>query len=396
MKFAKFTQAAILLWVGLAALPPSSAQTYTVLYTFQGGTDGALPFGGLIRDSAGNLYGTSAGFFAGTTMGSVFKLSPKGKFKLLRNFGTGGVGGALPYAGLVLDPAGNLYGDTYIGGGSNEGTIFKLDKKGNFGVLYSFGGGRDGAGPGEPLILDQAGNLYGTTTYGGTPNCNGSTEVGCGTVFKLNTAGKEKVLHRFSRSRLVGDLPYAGLLRDSAGNLYGSAALGGPAGGGTLFKLDPADNLTVLHSFQGQSDGAQPRGALIQDSAGNLYGTTVDNGGTAFKLDVQGNETVFYSFSYATGITPSGLVMDLAGNFYGTTSGGGSQACGSGCGVVFKLDPLGNETVLHSFTGGADGFDPLAGVIIDSSGNLYGTATYGGGTSDVCPAGCGVVFKITP
>jgi uncharacterized repeat protein (TIGR03803 family) len=147
------------------------------------------------------LYGTTAGGQAGTTMGSVFRLSPKGKFKLLRNFGAGGVGGALPYAALVMDLAGNLYGDTYSGGSSNEGTIFKLDKKGNFGVLYSFAGGRDGAGPGEPLILDPTGNLYGTTILGGTGNCNEEKEVGCGVVFKLDTTGKERVLHRSLEGR---------------------------------------------------------------------------------------------------------------------------------------------------------------------------------------------------
>ena len=154
MQFVKFTQAAILLFVGSAALPLSGAQTYTVLYTFQGGTDGALPFGGLIRDSAGNLYGTTAGFMAGTTMGSVFRLSPSGKFKVLYNFGTGSTGGAASYAALVRDANDNLYGTTALGGSSNQGTIFKLDNSGTFTVLHNFSGYKDGSGPAAPMILD--------------------------------------------------------------------------------------------------------------------------------------------------------------------------------------------------------------------------------------------------
>jgi uncharacterized repeat protein (TIGR03803 family) len=406
MSLTKLIQAALLLLVGMTAVPSGWAQTYTVLYTFKGRADGALPFGGLIRDSSGNLYGTTAGTLAGagTTMGSIFKLGPSGTFKLLHNFGAGGTGGAAPYAALLQDFAGNLYGTTGYGGTSGQGTVFRLDNEGKFGVLYSFFGGIDGSGPDAPLIFDPAGNLYGTTVGGGTPNCDPNKGVGCGTVFMLDTRGKEKVLHRFPSSRKVGDLPYSGLIRDAAGNLYGMASFGGPAGNGTVFKLDPAGNLTVLHAFQSQSDGAQPRGVLIQDAAGNFYGTTVsgasptDDGGTAFKLDPQGNETAFYNFAYPTGIIPSSLIMDSAGNFYGTTYQGGTigPACNYGCGTVFKLDPSGNQTVLYGFSGRTDGGSPLAGLVIDAAGNLYGTATFGGTVNSACPSGCGVVFKITP
>ncbi len=396
----------VLVLIALFVEGSAWAQTYTVLYSFTGGTDGALPFGRLIVDSAGNFYGTTTGSQAGTTMGSVFKLSTRGKFKLLHNFGTGGAGGAGPSAGLVRDQEGNLYGTTAGGGSAGQGTVFKLDKNGKYWVLYSFAGARDGAEPVASLFLDPSGTLYGTTFLGGTLNCDPNKGVGCGVVFTVDSVtGKEKVLRRFSSSRKYGDLPIAGLLQDAAGNLYGTNSFGGPAGNGTVFKLDPAGKETVLHAFQSQSDGAQPSSELIQDAAGNFYGTTIngdsplDSGGTVFKLDPNGNETVLYNFSYFTGIEPTaGLSMDSAGNFYGTTYRGGTQnqACPDGCGVVFKLDPSGTETVLYSFVGGSDGANPYAGLVIDAHGNLYGTVAYGGIVNSNCPAGCGVVFKITP
>jgi uncharacterized repeat protein (TIGR03803 family) len=391
MSFAKFTSTSLLLLIGLAAIPSGWAQTYTVLYSFTGGTDGAHPTGGLILDSADNLYGTTEGA-GGTTQGSVFRLSPKGKFTLLHNFGAGGAGGADPVAGLVRDSAGNLYGTTFGGGSVGPGTVFKLDKKNNFSVLHSFSG-PDGAQPTAPVILDSAGNLYGTTNSGGNSKCdNGS---GCGVVFKLDTEGNETVLYAFAAPK-NGKNPYAGLLRDSAGNLYGTTTAGGHANFGTVFEVNPAGSETVLYTFQTLADGDDPWSPLIQDAAGNFYGTTTTGGkgsceddtcGVVFKLDTNGNETVLYSFTGSSGGAHplAGLIMDSAGNLYGTTSG-----------TVFKLDPAGNLTVLHTFTPGADGELPYAGLSMDPARNLYGTASQGGNLNDCQEQGCGVVFKITP
>jgi uncharacterized repeat protein (TIGR03803 family) len=402
MSFRNFTQAILLLLLGSSAVPSSWSQTYTVLYSFTGGTDGAVPVGGLIQDPAGDLYGTTEGILSGTTRGSVFKLSLSGKFSLLHNFGAGGAGGASPEAGLVMDSAGDLYGTTFSGGGSGQGTVFVLPKKGKFSVLYSFSGEKDGWAPAARLMLDPAGNLYGTTYLGGSPNCKVGLGTSCGVVFKLDTKGHRTVLHRFTKPKMDGDFPLGGLLRDAGGNLYGTDSLGGPANDGTVFKLDPAGRETVLHSFSGP-DGAVPESGLIEDATGNFYGTTSSGGdlGTVYKLDPQSNETVLYTFTGGNdgGVPIGDLIRDSAGNLYGTTyAGGKNTACfdGEGCGVVFKLDSSGNETVLHSFTGGRDGFGPEAGLVMDATGNLYGTANFGGTVNRECAGGCGVVFKITP
>ena len=243
------------------------------------------------------------------------------------------------------------------------------------------GTGADGAWPNEGVIRDSAGNLYGTTSQGGT--------AGWGVVYKLDTAGHETVLYTFTGGA-DGGWPYVGVMRDPAGNLYGTATYGGTAGAGVVFKLDTAGQEAVLYSFTGGADGRNPYGGVIRDSAGNLYGTTVEGGtansGVVYKLDTTGHETVLYSFTGGPdGGGPSGVIRDSAGNLYGTASGGTA-----GQGVVYELDTAGQETVLHSFTGGADGYYPNGGVIRDSAGNLYGTTSNGGQT------GGGVVFKLKP
>ena len=400
MSFAKLTRSAfLLLLVGFGGAPSSWGQTFTVLYSFTGGTDGAEPSGGVILDSFGNVYGTSEGTIA--AKGSIFKLSTAGKFTLLHNFG-GGAGGAYPEAALIRDSVGNLYGTASAGGSAGQGTVFELPKKGKFTVLHNFSGVLDGSDPVAPLTLDAAGNLYGTTNLGGSPNCNAlGLYSSCGTVFKLDTKGRRTILHRFTELRKDGDFPSAGLLRDAAGNLYSTTTAGGSGGLGIVFKLDTEGDETVLHAFH-DTDGAVPFSGLIQDASGNFYGTTAGGDfGTVYKLDPQGNETVLYTFTGGDdGSDPfDSLVMDAAGNLYGTTyAGGKNTACfdGEGCGVVFKLDPSGQETVLHSFTGGTDGFEPESALVMDAAGNLYGTTNFGGIVNDECAGGCGVVFKITP
>ena len=393
----------------LFAIQSAQAQTFTALYTFRGKGDGEYPAGGVLRDRAGHLYGVT---YAGGSFnyGTVFEIDPGGKDTVLHSFWSGD--GAQPEASLVRDSQGNLYGTTYNGGALEGGkcihgcgTVFKLDSAGKLTVLYAFSGGSDGGNPTAGLLLGPNGDLYGTTTAGGNLSCHDGTYVGCGVVFKLDANGKQTVLHTFARTD--GEDPSGGLIRDKAGNLYGVTAYGGSAVWGTVFKLDPTGKETVLYSFTGKTDGGLPEGTLVQDAAGNLYGVAAVDGdphcrcGLVFKVDQTGKETVLYTFLGGTdGSEPfEGVIRDSAGNLYGTTSFGGSSGCdGLSCGTVFKLDTSGNETVLYTFTGGSDGAVPSAGLLMDKSGNLYGAAGYGGDLS--CGwnpyGGCGVVFKLTP
>jgi uncharacterized repeat protein (TIGR03803 family) len=353
----------------------------TVLYSFTGGADGGSPWAGVIRDSAGNLYGTTSGGGA-SACGAVYELNTAGQQAVLFSFPST-VDGFYPEAGLVRDSAGNLYGTTSSGGTADAGVVYELTAKGQETVLYTFTGAADGGNPYAGLILDPAGNLYGTTYRGGT--------AGLGVVYKLDTAGNETVLHSFTGGT-DGNNPIAGVIRDSAGNLYGTTPYGGAANAGVVFKLDATGQETVLYSFTGGADGNLPRAGVIRDSAGNLYGTTSYGGvgtasaGVVYKLDPTGHETVLYSFTDGAdgGFPSAGVVGDSAGNLYGTADGGGPAASG----VVYKLDAAGQETVLYSFTGGVDGGYPGTGVVLDSAGNLYGT-TYLGGAADY-----GVVYKL--
>ena len=402
----------------LATGAATQAQTFTVLHSFtNSGGDGGEPPAGLLIDAAGNLYGTtfqggslacSSGVSNAVGCGTVFKLDPSGNETVLYSF-TAGSDGALPAAGLIMDAAGNLYGTTAHGGGpcpfgsGGCGTAFKLDAAGTETVLHRFTT-LDGVNPRAGLIMDAAGNLYGTA--------QGSGPGGSGTVFKLDTAGNLTVLHAFTGGS-DGVFPDAALVMDAAGNLYGTTSLGGGSstcggsfgGCGIVFKLDPSGKETVLHSFTGP-DGLFPFAGLIMDAIGNLYGTTSSGGassnctrgcGTVYKLDTSGNLTVLHSFtnSGGDGAQPvAGLILDKAGNLYGTTQlGGGSSSIGDG--IVFRLDTSGNLTVLHSFSGIAGGGQPVAGLIMDSADNLYGTTFFGGSSSN-CSSGCGTVFKLSP
>jgi len=256
----------------------------------------------------------------------------------------------------------------------------------SFMVLYSFHGRPDGAQPWAALLRDAAGNLYGTTLYGGPEStyCTPELEGDCGTVFKLSPAGVETILHSFDFTD--GSQRFAGLIRDAAGNLYGTTSGGGAYSQGLVFRLSPTGTETVLYSFTHRE--AYPVAGLVRDAAGNLYGTTLVPGGSVYELircdsAPSGYEfKVLHTFTGADGANPyAGLIRDAAGNLYGTTEfggatfGGPTSTCNEsyGCGVVFKLSPAGTETVLHSFTGGADGSTPYAGLIQDGAGNLYGT-----------------------
>jgi uncharacterized repeat protein (TIGR03803 family) len=400
---------------------PPASYTYSVLYSFcsEGGascTDGTEPVAGLIEDSSGNLYGTTEGGGAnGIYDGTVFKVGASGEETVLYSFDAGAAGNG-PVAGLIEDSAGNLYGTT-------SAAVFKLNTSGQLKVLHAFGGSPDGEGPGSGLIEDSDGNLYGTTQGGGA-NGSANSGFGGGTVFKVDSSGNETVLYSFCSlaNCTDGEQPLAGLVLDSAGNVYGTTQLGGNSnsdcnggnsndGCGVVFEVSPAGKETVLYSFCSVADcadGSNPVAGLLMDSSGNLYGTTLSGGssaifGTVFKLDTAGKETVLHSFTGSPdGDVPrGGLVEDSAGNLYGTTSDGGANSeadFGQGGGTVFKVDTAGGETVLYSFcsaTDCTDGLQPYAGLYLDSSGNLYGTTSYGGAnTAANGNLGGGTVFKL--
>ena len=363
--------------------------TYTVLHTFTG-PDGAAPSGSLIRDDEGNLYGTTIG--GGDTTDAPCTTGP---------FGLG------------------------------CGVVYKIDRHGNESVAYAFKGGSDGAYPSTELLLDRAGNLYGTARGGGNQDSACAFTNGCGVIFKLDRHGNESVLYAFN-GIANGYGVSSGLVRDDAGNLYGATVAGGVANAactgdgppgtcGVVYKLDPSGNQTVLHAFTGGADGYAPYGSLLLDRHGNLYGAASNGGdttgafcgttvpalagalgcGTIFKIDRGGNFSVVHTFEGPDGGPfPDGwFAPGEAGHFYGVTGNGGnlSDCGGLGCGTIFEVDHHGNQAVLYNFTGAADGGSPLGSVIRDREDNLYTTTYQGGDTTDaacITSGGCGTVFKL--
>jgi uncharacterized repeat protein (TIGR03803 family) len=350
---------------------------------------------------------------------------------VLYSFKDNGKDGTFPQAALIFDTSGNLYGTTSNGGtgdckiegSAGCGTVFELTPKAGGGwtekILHNFNNsGKDGIYPYAGLIADAAGNLYGTTSRGGGSGCS---QAGCGTVFELTLkAGggwKEKILHNFNQNVNDGNNPYAGLIADAAGNLYGTTCAGGHSSSGTVFELTPKAGggwkEKILHYFSGGTDGSCPMATPIFDSAANLYGMTTSGGdlndcdyagigcGTVFELTPKAgggwtDKTLYDLPNFAAG----GVILDAVGNLYGTTKYGGSSGnCGiqlpNGCGTVFELTPKAGggwkEKTLHNFNqNGKDGAYPYAGLIFDAAGNLFGT-TYQGGTYY-----WGTVFEITP
>jgi uncharacterized repeat protein (TIGR03803 family) len=456
--------------------PGSGGWNYTALHTFGGNRDGYDPRAGLLLDQQGNLYGTteSGGPAGGESTGTVYKLtqssglwpesiisffpgedgiSPQSnlivdasgnfygtttnggryglgavfeetkssdgswKTNILHSF-RGGSDGSTPVGALTFDSVGNLYGTStdvcrsYGCGG--WGTVFMLSPRTDGSwvktTLYSFTGGSDGAMPNGGLTFDSAGNIYGTASQGGTGVCRDQNyyNVGCGTVFELSPSyfgWSFWLLHTFTNSP-DGGWPLGGVVLDRAGNLYGSTSIGGSGcngGCGTVFELSPGSggnwNETILHNFAGEpNDGSYPGAALIFDGSGNLSGTTelggTGAGGTVFEVAPSGQETVIYSFTgNADGQYPLGsLTFDASGQLYGTTSYGGDSSCWRGCGAVFRLTQTGgtwNESTLYDFTV-KDGGLSAAGVILDAAGNIYGTTELGGTGSN------GIFFEITP
>ena len=312
---------------------------------------------------------------------------------VLYSFGSQSEDGYYPWASLVMDKKGNLYGTTYQGGANGFGSVFKLTPSGTETVLHSFASnGTDGINPYAGLIMDTKGNLYGTTEGGGAH--------GGGTAFKLTPSGAETVLHSFAPTGTGGFSLFSGLIKK--GSFYGTTYGGGRNGYGTVFKMTSSGTETVLYNFcpvPGCADGEFPYAGLVMDKKGNLYGTTLyggaNNYGTVFEVSAAGTHTVLYSFtgSSTDGYDPfAGLVMDKKGNLYGDSA----YASGNSYGVVFELSP-GEKGApwtfksLHAFeTGSGDGLAPFGTLILDTEGNLYGTTVDGGANS------VGTVFKVTP
>jgi len=382
-----------LVLVPAAVMAQSSTAThFKVIHTFNNLKQGAQSSTSPIRDKAGNLYGTTeAGGDLSCECGVVFKIDPSGHESVLHKFT--GEDGATPIAILALDAAGNLYGATQLGGkNGNNGNVFKVAADGHFTVLYAFKGGTDGTNPWHgSMVVDKAGNVYGTAHN----------------VYKVTPGGHETVLHNFTASEGINPI---GVVQDAAGNFYGAGNEGGAYGLGTVWKLAKNGTLTVLHSFAGGStDGAYPNNGVIVDKQGNVYGNATGGGaagcptliigcGVVYKVSPSGEETILHFF------TPDGVdgfwptdepALDNSGSLYGTTLYGGNYVeypCdGLGCGVVFKIDPSGKtETILHGFTGGKDGGVFLnAGVVLDANENVYGN------TSEFGNFGLGTIFKIT-
>ncbi len=411
------------------------------IYSFTGGTDGDLPESGVILDKQGNLYGTAVDggnltACEGFGCGSVFELrrTAGGKWKevTLYDF-VGGTGdGSQPVAPLLLDSHGHLFGTTYYGGtgacdtGGNFATcgiVFQLSRgaSGSWSetVLYSFQGGTDAAGPASGLISDAAGNFYGTSEAGGGATGSDCASDGCGAIYELtpNSGGgwSEKVLYSFQGGS-DGSYPNGSLVSDRKGNLFGVTLNGGSTpcyfnlGCGTVFELQRGPSgwtKSTIYQFVGGSDGMGPIWGLTIDSKGNLYGTTEYGGGlvlpfgygTIFELSPESggswSESVLHTFTGETdgGIPAGGVILDSAGNLYGTARAGGSSQAGNGGGAAFKLTPTSGGgwslTTLHDFLAPTDGQQP-GPLVRNPSGGFYGTSSFGGAQQD------GTVFELNP
>ena len=397
--------------VGMTAV--AHAQSYSVIYNFTGGQDGAYPSAGLTIDNGGNIYGTAlAGGTAG--FGAVFSLDNEGSGWIvhpLYNF-SGGLDGEGPVGRISIGPDGALYGTTSAGGGGpcisengyrGCGTVYKLRPPArapasvivnwSSNVIYRFSGS-NGAYPQGDLLFDDAGNIYGTAINGGS--------AGYGLIYKLTGSGgswTQSMLYQAQGSS-GGQYPWGGVVSDASGNLYGVYSAAGPGGYGGVYKLTRSGSgwtESTIHGFTYHgNDGAAPQGSVIFDRSGNLYGTTVhsvNGGGTVFELSPAGGGWSYdfiYAFNTGIDLGPyDKLVMDASGNLYGTTFADGEHGHGS----VFKLTRSGSGwtySSLHDFTGGSDGANPMCSLAFDASGNIYGTASAGGTHNK------GVIFQITP
>jgi uncharacterized repeat protein (TIGR03803 family) len=369
--------------LALSALAP--AQTYTVIFSFPGGSGGQYPIPGVIQDTVGNLYGTTAngGDYG---YGLVYEVTTSGTEKVLHAF-SGGSDGEYPYAAVLRDGKGNLYGATNSGGNSQQGgVVYKIDAAGKETILHAFAGGTsDGCNPFQGLIMDGKGNLYGTT--------NGCGAYNGGTAFKLTPKGRETVLYSFPE----GSEPsyYGHLLMDKAGDLYGVLQVGGSSNDGVLYKLSAKGKYTVLHTFTGgSSDGQYSSGSVAEDKAGNLYGITYKGGtydlGIVWEVTKKGKETILHNFAGGTSDScnpVASVVLDSKDNLYDN-----SGCAAYGYGAAWELSKKGTLTLLHSFAGSPDdGAGPFGAELLRTAkGELYGVTLEGG------TAGYGTVWSYLP
>ena len=392
--------------LAIAALACAAhAQTFQVVHYFTGGADGSYPSGVLSIDRGGHVFGNAQGGGVNGN-GTVFELThPRSGwiFNLLYQF-TGGADGGSPSPGVVIGPDGALYGTTFFGGANGAGTAYVLRPpvvvcrttscRWSETTIHTFGASGDGANPGYgALLFDSAGNIYGTTQGGGT--------TGSGTVYKLTKSGNawnENILYSLQGPPNDGFQPDGGVIFDSAGNIYSTTATGGANGDGTAFEISPSNGSwseTGLYSFGNNNVGHYLYCTLVMDHAGNLYGTDWISG-SVFEItrsNGQWTATAIYTAPHFGSL--AALTMDQAGNFYGVSAVGSNGGNDSGGGFVFKLTNSNGQwtlTDLHDFNG-SDGSGPISPVAIDASGNLWGTAEFGGQGN--CNNSCGVVWEIT-
>lgn len=362
---------------------------FTVIDNLGYGTDGSNPQSGLILGSDGNFYGTTE--YGGLIDdGAVYSLTTAGTESIVASFASGTASRG-PVGALLLASDGNFYGTTYWGGTNNTGTVFKLAPDGTITTLWSFGSGSDGQFPEAGLVQASDGNFYGTTASGGT--------TGYGTVFRVTPGGVETVLWNFGTG-MDGYAPKCTFVIANDGNLYATTSLGGTNGNGTIIRVTLAGVETVVWNFGGTVEGSLPAPNLIIGSDGSFYGTTegggANDGGTLFKFTLAGTLSVVWTFGAGTdGSGPwSGVTQGADGNFYGTTITGGTiQICGAssyGCGTIFRITPAGEETVLWDFGFGGNGaqVNPLS-VVQSTDGSLFGVTSFAG------PASGGSIYQLT-
>lgn len=368
-----FRRAVSALGMALAALGVAdggaAASGYETLYVFPGGDGARNPDrGALLQGAHGDFYGTT--IYGGTgDLGTVYRIAPDNSVTILHSFTGQRADGSAPPSGVIADAKGNLFGVTLQGGRYNNGTVYRVSPNGKYKILHDFAGGAgDGMVPAGRPILDAQGNLYGTTTQGGgSANC----QNGCGIVYKLAPDGTLTLLHAFTGGN-DGAMSTTEMIRDAQGNFYGTTAAGGPTNGGTVFRLAPDGTETVLYAFvykdggKGKRHSISPQTGLVMDEAGNLYGTTSQDGhlhynkcpyhvgcGSVFRLSPDGRMKVLHLFTGGSdGARPlSTLILDAGGSLYGTTSagGGGADCDGMGCGTAFRISPDGSMAILHEF-----------------------------------------------